>query len=726
MIYLIILALTTLLVLGLVYFPKKSHISKSTFVKTLSVLLFFTYLVRLFVADAVDTTFNLLLVDITTPINAFDTWLTGASMSIFMIILRWLNISLILFLIISPFIKLKRISIISGYIGVIIGLLNVIFFKTHILLFLGEIDFWHYRSIAYVFEVVLILSLSIFYLIGNLKSQKLLAFKTYLESLGIFALGSLAVIPITFFYNLFGLYGEIPEDYNPTHILLLIIPIIFTIISYFALRHKEQDQKDFFITLVAFAAFIQYFSYPKIGLSALPLHLCNMAVIIMLFSIVFRLKGFFYFNYFANVVGGIAALVFPDIVEDLFVNGAMRYAFNHWYVIAWPILAVALHTFARPKLKDMYKAIGVFTVYYLIIVFVNAWFNNYVSVDYFFVYGNHISEMFGLTGLQYGYAVDINYHGLTFTFFWLYQILFYFSFVFIMFVSWYVYDAGYNFADNQKLLHQKQKQIKLDQIRLKELLDGRKPSEPINLGGVDMIKISHFSKQYGHAKNYAVRDFSLEVNKGEVFGFLGHNGAGKSTTIKSLVGIQSITEGEMEICGYSIKTQPLEAKLQIGYVSDNHAVYEKLTGREYVQYIADLYKVTPELRDERLEKLLDQFSLRYAIDQEIKSYSHGMKQKLVVIAALIHEPPVWILDEPLTGLDPTSAYQIKKSMRDHADRGNIVFFSSHVIEVVEHICDRIAIITNGELQGVYDMKDIRKNNISLEELYMSKISKERV
>ncbi|XFA99797.1 ABC transporter ATP-binding protein [Candidatus Izemoplasma sp. B36] len=235
-----------------------------------------------------------------------------------------------------------------------------------------------------------------------------------------------------------------------------------------------------------------------------------------------------------------------------------------------------------------------------------------------------------------------------------------------------------------------------------------------------MIKIKNFSKKYGNSDKYAVKDFSLEVNMGEVFGFLGHNGAGKSTTIKSLVGIQSITEGSMEICGYSIKTQPLEAKLEIGYVSDNHAVYEKLTGREYIHYIADLYKVDPIHRDERLEKLLVEFNLVHAIDQEIKSYSHGMKQKLVVISALIHEPKVWILDEPLTGLDPASAYQIKKSMKEHAAKGNIVFFSSHVIEVVEKICDRIAIITNGQLQGIYDMNEIREKNISLEELYMSK------
>ena len=347
---------------------------------------------------------------------------------------------------------------------------------------------------------------------------------------------------------------------------------------------------------------------------------------------------------------------------------------------------------------------------------------HYLTVDYFFVYGNHIYDMFGVTGLQYNNVMSFEYKGLTFTFFWLYQVLFFLSFIFLMFMSWYVYDAAYRFSDSQRELKAKQKQMKIDEQRLKELLKGRSKEEPINLEGIDMISIRHFSKRYGHSSTYAVKDFSIEVHKGEVFGFLGHNGAGKSTTIKSLVGIQSITEGEMEICGYSIKTQPLEAKLQIGYVSDNHALYEKLTGREYIQYVADLYQVDPEDTEKRLIELLGQFNLAYAIDQEIKSYSHGMKQKLVVIAALIHEPPVWILDEPLTGLDPTSAYQIKESMTAHAAKGNIVFFSSHVIEVVEKICDRIAIITKGELQGIYDMEEIRKNNFSLEELYMSKIN----
>jgi ABC-2 type transport system ATP-binding protein len=723
MIYLIILALSGFLIWFANILTKKGNIPLLKTLKVFAILLFSTYMVRLFSQDAITSAFNLLLIDIETPINAYDTWLTGVSMSIFMVFLRWTTILSLIFLILNPFFKLKNVSIIASFFALILGILNVIFFKQNILMFLGEINLMNYRSIQFLFEVSLVLAMSFINIWIYFKEHSYPKFKDIGTALAVFFIAAISVVPQSFFYNFFGNYGEIPEEFNVTHILILVIPVLFIIITYRLMRNKEQKQKDFLIVFIVFAAFFQYFSYPHSGLSGLPLHLCNTAIVLMMFSIVFKWKGFFYFNYFANVLGALAALVLPTISGDLFSTGSMRYLFNHWYVFAWPILAVALNTFKRPTLKDMNKAIVVFTVYFIVIVFINAWFNNYQSVDYFFVYGDHLSDMVGLTVIQYNNVLSFEFNGLTFVFFWAYQLIFYFSFIFLMFMSWYLYDAYFTFSDNQRKLKAKQKQMHLDELRLHELLNGRSQNEPINLGGIDMIKISHFSKKYGNSSVYAVNDFSLEVHKGEVFGFLGHNGAGKSTTIKSLVGIQSITEGEMEICGYSIKTQPLEAKLQIGYVSDNHALYEKLTGREYIQYVEDLYKVDPEIREERLVKLLEKFNLAYAIDQEIKSYSHGMKQKLVVIAALIHEPPVWILDEPLTGLDPTSSYQIKESMREHAKKGNIVFFSSHVIEVVEKICDRIAIITNGELQGIYDMEEIHKNNISLEELYMSKINK---
>ena len=161
--------------------------------------------------------------------------------------------------------------------------------------------------------------------------------------------------------------------------------------------------------------------------------------------------------------------------------------------------------------------------------------------------------------------------------------------------------------------------------------------------------------------------------------------------------------------------------MKIGYVSDNHAVFEKLTGREYVNHMANLYNVDINTTKERVSQLLDIFKLEFAYDQPIKNYSHGMKQKISVIAALVHNPKLWILDEPLTGLDPQSAYQLKKVMKQHAAEGNTVFFSSHILDVVENLCDRCCIIKKGVLQGVYDLKEIKNSNESLEDLFMKVI-----
>jgi len=233
-----------------------------------------------------------------------------------------------------------------------------------------------------------------------------------------------------------------------------------------------------------------------------------------------------------------------------------------------------------------------------------------------------------------------------------------------------------------------------------------------------MLKIKNLTKRYGNSAVKSVDNLSLELKKGEVFGFLGPNGAGKSTTIKSIVGILPFEQGEINICGENILTHPLQAKQNIGYVPDNHAVFERLTGREYVNHIANLYNVPIKQRDELSEKYVKMFKLEHAFDNPIKSYSHGMKQKISVIATLVHKPKLWILDEPLTGLDPQSAYQLKQAMRAHANEGNTVFFSSHILDVVENLCDRVCIIKKGQLQGEYVLKELKENGQSLEEIFM--------
>ncbi|MBE6530474.1 MAG: ABC transporter ATP-binding protein [Ruminococcaceae bacterium] len=233
-----------------------------------------------------------------------------------------------------------------------------------------------------------------------------------------------------------------------------------------------------------------------------------------------------------------------------------------------------------------------------------------------------------------------------------------------------------------------------------------------------MVEIKNLTKSYGNSTVKAVEDLSISLRPGEIYGFLGSNGAGKSTTIKCLVGIYPFQDGDILVNGVSIKNNPLDAKKQIGYVSDNHAVFERLTGREYVNHIANLYRVDMADVEERANRLLKIFKLEEAFDRPIKSYSHGMKQKITVIAALVHDPKLWVLDEPLTGLDPQSAYQLKKVMKQHASEGNTVFFSSHILDVVENLCDRCCIIEKGHLQGVYDLKELKQEGRSLERIFM--------
>lgn len=238
--------------------------------------------------------------------------------------------------------------------------------------------------------------------------------------------------------------------------------------------------------------------------------------------------------------------------------------------------------------------------------------------------------------------------------------------------------------------------------------------------GGKMLKIVNLSKTYQNAKKPAVENLNLELENGEIFGFLGPNGAGKSTTIKAVCGILNYEEGDIFINGYSLKDNPLDAKMSFGYVPDNHETFDKLSGMEYINFMADVYGISKEDRQARADKYIKIFHLEEAINNQIKTYSHGMKQKVVVIGALIHSPKLWILDEPMMGLDPASSYELKEAMRQHAKAGNTVFFSSHVLEVVEKLCDRVGIIDDGKLVAVGKISDLkaREGNSSLEEYFL--------
>lgn len=236
-----------------------------------------------------------------------------------------------------------------------------------------------------------------------------------------------------------------------------------------------------------------------------------------------------------------------------------------------------------------------------------------------------------------------------------------------------------------------------------------------------MLSITNLSKTYKGNAIPAVSDISFEVKKGEIFGFLGPNGAGKSTTIKCIMGILPYENGCITIDGIDIKANPIAAKANIGYVPDNHVIYDKLTGLEYVNFMADIYGVSSQDRKQRVEELAETFQLTEALAKPISSYSHGMKQKICVIGALVHKPKLWVLDEPMMGLDPKSSYELKQLMRKHCDEGNCVCFSSHMLEIVEKICDRVAIIDKGRLIAVKTVEEIKESRQdgSLEEFFLS-------
>ncbi|MEC3883534.1 ATP-binding cassette domain-containing protein [Halobacillus litoralis] len=234
-----------------------------------------------------------------------------------------------------------------------------------------------------------------------------------------------------------------------------------------------------------------------------------------------------------------------------------------------------------------------------------------------------------------------------------------------------------------------------------------------------MIEINRISKSF--AGKQAVKDLDLSVPDGKIFGFLGPNGAGKSTTIKMMTGILPIDEGSIIMNGIDVAKEPMKAKHQFGYVPDRSDIFLRLKGIEYLNFIADVFEVPKDVRKEKIEHLTKSFGIYEALNDHIQTYSHGMRQKIVVSGVLLHDPDVWILDEPLTGLDPKSSYTLKEMMRDHARRGKIVFFSTHVLEVVEQLCDEVAIINNGHVQFKGNMAEMRqqfKDDDNLEQLFL--------
>ena len=234
-----------------------------------------------------------------------------------------------------------------------------------------------------------------------------------------------------------------------------------------------------------------------------------------------------------------------------------------------------------------------------------------------------------------------------------------------------------------------------------------------------MIKFENVTKTYNRSVR-ALDDISFNVKGGEIVGFIGPNGSGKTTTMKLLTGIIRPDSGKITVNGFNIREDPIKVKESIGYISDNPDMFLRLKGTEFLELIGDIYKVPTEARRDRISSLAEKFGLTGALSSPMMSYSHGMRQKIMVIAALLHKPPVWILDEPMVGLDPKSAFELKQLMREHTGEGNAVFFSTHILEVAEKLCDRVIIIKKGNIlyDGTLEELEKQNKNDSLENIFL--------
>lgn len=650
----------------------------------------------------------------------------GTAMSI---ILIWFTYAVILFFILYPFFNIKNIKNFLKYFAPVILILNLVFFREYCIGIIGAKAF----SQITVWQILISVELSmmIAYFVVEFANKDWL--KTTKREILILIL---TLVPILLFaipvYAPQALLGYGPnnlilQDLTEEHRISMYIGLLIPFVIYKSLKNKNIEIKRFALLYLSLATMLSYCYKFKFDVylepTSWPLHLCNTAMFVLPLCFIFKLDKVFYFTVFINVFGAFIALAMPSYTaENIYATSTIVFMLNHYVAFFMPALAVMLGLYDRPNFKLFRYSLVAFAVYFALIAFLNALLSNYGDVDFFFLNSDFVVSKLGNWAENLRtYTWTWNIGKLTFLYYPVYHTIFFLCYVLLSLGMWFLYEQLFAMQDYGNELAIRRERRKMEKLILKKSLAGRSVEYPMNPQGKDCFELINFSKRYGLSKKHAVKNVSLKVNAGEIFGFLGPNGAGKSTIIKSLVGIQSITDGRIEVCGYDLQKQAVQAKKQMGYVPDHYALYENLTGREYINYIADLYGVKKTERDERIKKYVEIFQLEEAFDNQMKTYSHGMKQKMTIMSALVHNPKIWILDEPLTGLDPTSIFQVKECMKAHAAAGNVVFFSSHIIDVVEKLCTRIAIIKKGTILCDEKVSTLKKKKIDLEQFYLDHI-----
>lgn len=727
--YVGILILTIGIFFAYVFARKKNKVNFALFLKILSIVLISVFTIRYMSgADAIQNTLSL-----TNDVfsSKFENFVS--------ISLNWLLITIVLFVTLLPFfdIKHKHIFVTFFVLPICLACFGCFYLIGKGIIGTTAFEKFNFRLPLMAVEVGLCLSFCLCFLFEKFAFSTLDTpdqvkkgfgkAKDYLCLLYIIPL-ALATMPSYVIQSYFGYYNTLMEvkSFSKLHRMVLYIGLVLPLLVWFVLRKKDYQTKKFALLYIAIGTLISFSLRHKfesfLDVTAWPFHLCNTAMYIVPLCVAFKWDKLFYFTYFINIFGAFAAMAMPNYADgtNLFSQQLVNFYINHYIAFFMPILMVSLKLYPRPKIKQFYYSMFGFGIYFVLALVFNAWFSNYGTVDYFFLNSNFIPKKLG-TWAENLLNVELSFNigNLGFKFYPIYQVLFFLCYVLIGLGMWFLFEQGYAFADSLSDIANRKKKIRADILAFEyqqQLKENNMEQNKIENHTPSLV-LKNFTKRYGSSNVYAVKDATLQINGGEIFGFLGHNGAGKSTIIKSIVGIQPITSGTITVCGYDVERQSVLAKRMIGFVPDHYALYEKLTGREYINYVADLWGVSQEERDKQIKKYVELFELSGAFDNQIKTYSHGMKQKITIISALVHNPKVWILDEPLTGLDPTSIFQVKQCMKQHAKEGNIVFFSSHIIDVVETICDRIAIIKKGHILTVKSLKEIEQTT-TLEQFYL--------
>ncbi len=725
-------ALTALLVTGAYFLNKKKILDAPIFTKTAALLLAGVTFAR-YIFDQPPVYFVHGLGNDIPEYGELPTAGANDALTVFAVLLIWFSYAAMMTVVVSEFYKSPTLKRIVTCFSAPIYLIALAFFGIYSEASLGTLA----SSLSTVrlwmlgIEIALALSIPLTHAIAERAVEIPRTKKEVGGMLYALLFAILAIMPCWAPQALIGDIDPTLQIYDITeeHRFMIYMAVVTPFIIFHALREKSMDAKRVAMVYMVLAFFWAYIGRWNVEMLKdpleWPLHLCNTAMFLFPLCLLFKLEKLFNFTLFINVLGALLAMLMPWEMNGTNALGTERVSFwlNHHAAFFIPLLLVALGLFKRPKFKEWIYSVIALSVYFVAILFINAWFSNYGECDFFFLNSDFIVSKLGLWAEKtLDITVSFNIGELSFTFYPLYQFLFYLVYLAITVGIWFLYALLFEWWDAAQDRRNREKDYKKMKKELHDYLGNRPEYLPKTGDDTPHLIIRNFSKRYGTNNHYSVKNVSLDVKGGEIFGFLGPNGAGKSTIIKSIVGIQTITEGNIEICGYDVESQAPHAKLHLGFVPDHYALYENLTGREYINYIADLYSVSEEYRNEIIEKLVTRFQLTGSFDNQMKTYSHGMKQKITIMSALVHNPKVWILDEPLTGLDPTSIYEVKECMKEHAAKGNVVFFSSHIIDLVEKLCDRIAIIKKGQLRASASIKELTDKGIELERFYLDTIS----